>query len=394
MNKGRSLCLGERLLLHIRDGGWHAVSRLHEPLERFFPPHRISKGSREQGPGANGATTESAGEGGASPIAEAIADLRRLGLVAIRSGQGGEEVQATPRRDERFDIDPELEELLPRSPDEVVALEKLVLSEGCRDPLVVWKQRRLLIDGHTRWRLLSLLGWHCEIKEIEFADREAVTTWMWEQHCGRRNLTSEGKSYAHGRAYNAAKQSRGGDRRSKCHAGTSVSRRVADEFAKRYGVGRRTLYRDARFAAALDQLAAVGAPEIRHVVLTQAVRVTRKQVLKLAALPSERQRCLVAKIILNRKPLRLSKADRAGELRLPLPIGKPRAQAQMLEKRLGMEGLERLRHAIAALLRARKEAGNGVSRPRSTNHDAGSAASDGRFSARIAKWGSAGRIAQ
>lgn len=382
---GQILSLGDRLLLHIRGGEWHSVASLQRPLEAFVTVGQARERHEQHDGRRKVLPTDVVREGRALLIADAVADLCRQGLLATRNGQGGEEVQATPQRDQRFDVDPEFENLLPRSPEEVAALEGIILREGCRDPLIVWKQQRLLVDGYTRWRLLSLLGWTFEIKEMDFADREAVTAWMWEQHCGRRNLTPEAKSYAHGRTYNAAKQTRGGDHRAKCHSGTLLSRRAADELAKRYGIGRRTLYREARFAEALDSLVANGAPEIRHIVLSQAVCITRKQVLRLAGLPAETQRGLVAEVIMTRKPPRFPKLDETDEVRLALPLGKPRAQAKILAEKLSLDELQKLLREIKVLVRAPGAEANGVAKHRSTNGRACNRSRDGRFLERIGR---------
>lgn len=385
---GPRLSLSERLLLHIRDGGWHAVGGLREPLERFIPLEHARQRFDRQGLPASTLPTDVVRQGCTLLIADVVADLRRCGLVAARNNSEGEEVRATPRRDQRFDLDPEFKNLLPRSPDEVVALEALILREGCRDHLIVWKGHRLLIDGYTRWRLLSLLGWHCEITELEFADRDAVMAWMWEQHCGRRNLSSEAKSYARGRSYNAARRSQGGDRKSKYHCGTLILRRVADELAKGYGIGRRTLYREAHFAEALDRVVANTTPKIRRIVLSQAVRVTRKQVLRLAGLPAEVQQRLVAEVITSRKPPRFVEPDPAEEVRLSLPLGQPHAQAKALAAKLGPDALHKLLREIKALLRSAKCGGSVAVDHRSTNGHAAGDVRGGRF------WGSIGKIDQ
>jgi hypothetical protein len=133
MAMNRDLSLGERLLLQIRAGGWHAVGGLREPLERFIPLEHARQRFERQGLPASTLPTDVVRQGCTLLIADAIADLRGCGLLAARDRRQGEEVRATPRRDERFDLDPEFENLLPRSPDEVVALEACAPSRNdCR----------------------------------------------------------------------------------------------------------------------------------------------------------------------------------------------------------------------------------------------------------------------
>src|SRR5947209_4836615 len=50
------------------------------------------------------------------------------------------------------DIDPEIASLIPRpSAEERALLEEQILKEkGCRDPIVVWNGRNIVVDGHNR----------------------------------------------------------------------------------------------------------------------------------------------------------------------------------------------------------------------------------------------------
>src|SRR2546422_453400 len=85
-------------------------------------------------------------------LKDTIKLLKRQGLVEVRlrDDDGEEEIKSTPRKDPRFEIDPEFADLLPRAAEEVARLEALLLAEGCRDPVITWKGHGLLVDGHTR----------------------------------------------------------------------------------------------------------------------------------------------------------------------------------------------------------------------------------------------------
>ena len=49
-------------------------------------------------------------------------------------------------------IDPEFKRLLPElSEKEYSVLEESILSEGCRDALVLWGQ--IIVDGHNRYQI-------------------------------------------------------------------------------------------------------------------------------------------------------------------------------------------------------------------------------------------------
>ncbi|MFB8797701.1 MAG: hypothetical protein U7126_26530 [Microcoleus sp.] len=56
-------------------------------------------------------------------------------------------------------IDPDFQTLIPPlSAIEFAALKSSILEEGCRDPLVVWTEEKILIDGHNRYAICSAHG--------------------------------------------------------------------------------------------------------------------------------------------------------------------------------------------------------------------------------------------
>ena len=53
-----------------------------------------------------------------------------------------------------LEVLPELEEyIVPLQKDEYTQLEKNIIKEGCREPLIVWPRTKtkILIDGHNRY---------------------------------------------------------------------------------------------------------------------------------------------------------------------------------------------------------------------------------------------------
>jgi len=277
-------------------------------------------------------------------------------LIALRTAHGVEEICATPHKDRRFELDPEFENLLPRSADEVAQLEARLLRERCLDPLKVWKGHGLLIDGYSPWRPLSLLGWSYEITEIELPDRAAVRDWIWAEHYGRRSYTPETKSYVRGQRYNQAKQQRGGDRRSQRSKGQCVPL-IAQALAHEYQVHPKTIRRDARFARVLDYLAEVCGEAIRKVVLSQSIKISRSMVEHLAKLPQPLMKQKVEEALRSGKRPKLPTPQQPGDwLIVKLPRHNPRGQSEILVKRLGPKAVRYLRHALdTALLAAHKD---------------------------------------
>jgi DNA modification methylase len=81
----------------------------------------------------------------------------------------------------------ELEVLIPPlTSEEFKQLERNILEEGIRDPLVTWNG--ILVDGHNRYRIAQEYDIDFETVEKEFADMNAVKEWMVNNQLGRRNL--------------------------------------------------------------------------------------------------------------------------------------------------------------------------------------------------------------
>lgn len=55
-------------------------------------------------------------------------------------------------------IDPEFQNLIPPpSTEELALLEANLSQEGCLQPLIVWKDHNILLDGHNRYQLCTQL---------------------------------------------------------------------------------------------------------------------------------------------------------------------------------------------------------------------------------------------
>lgn len=90
-------------------------------------------------------------------------------------------------------IDPEFEALIPAlAPDEYDALESSLVSDGCRDALVVWADGETvtLVDGHNRYHLCQKHALPFTTIEHAFDSREDVIVWMVKNQLARRNLAA------------------------------------------------------------------------------------------------------------------------------------------------------------------------------------------------------------
>jgi N6-adenosine-specific RNA methylase IME4 len=87
----------------------------------------------------------------------------------------------------------ELERLIPPlSDEEYKQLERNILEEGIRDPLITWNG--ILIDGHNRYRIAQEHDINYETLEKEFENINRVKEWMINNQFGRRNLSNYQRS--------------------------------------------------------------------------------------------------------------------------------------------------------------------------------------------------------
>ena len=91
--------------------------------------------------------------------------------------------------EEKFGIDPELNEVLPElSEEDYTALEKSLLSDGYKGaPIMVWGD--VIVDGHNRYEICNKHHIPYEVKKIDFENKEEAIRWMVRQQLGRRNLS-------------------------------------------------------------------------------------------------------------------------------------------------------------------------------------------------------------
>jgi hypothetical protein len=70
--------------------------------------------------------------------------------------------------------------IIPLSKEELGLLEKSILTEGCRDALIVWVHdgREILVDGHNRYRICSAHNIPFKVHRMHFNNEEAVRIWM------------------------------------------------------------------------------------------------------------------------------------------------------------------------------------------------------------------------
>ena len=157
-----------------------------------------------------------------------------------------------------FVIDPEIESLLnPLTTEEWSKLEASIAKEGCRDSGVVAVLPdgvRILADGRNRGKICADFDIEFPTKEIAFPDRESLILWVINNQLGRRNLTEERKAYYRGKEYLETRKNIGKPKLAHSEPITNDEGSTAENVAKKHGVSRETVKRDAEFTAAVDSM--------------------------------------------------------------------------------------------------------------------------------------------
>ena len=91
-----------------------------------------------------------------------------------------------------LEINQEFQELIPAlSKPEQDALTESLSTEGCRQPITVWKGKNIIVDGHNRYGICTMFNIPFATEEIEFEDENEVKIWMINNQFARRNLSIE-----------------------------------------------------------------------------------------------------------------------------------------------------------------------------------------------------------
>ena len=180
-----------------------------------------------------------------------------------------------------------------------MALEQSIQAEGCLDPLLVWKDRGVVLDGHTRRDLCIEHKKQVKVREIELPDEKAAVEYILRIQRQRRNLTREAMSYFRGAEYNAVKQRRGGRRPAREAKARFVPLpTTAVRLAEKYGVSDKTIKRDAIFAQVMDKIVAdYGDPEVKRKLPGADVKLTQATARLLLRTPAEDRKAVVDRLI-------------------------------------------------------------------------------------------------
>ena len=250
-------------------------------------------------------------------------------------------------------IDKGLAALIPAlSKDELAHLERSLLSQGCRDPLIVWKGKNILLDGHNRLTICRQHNIPFKVEALEFPNREAAEAFIVKNQLGRRNLSPEAASYLRGKRYLVEKQAHGGSR-SKAKSTDQTDRlETAQRLAEEYKVGEATIRRDGKFATAVDSIAENCCEKAKQAVLARDAGISRGTVVRLAKLKPKEQQKAVQELLEKGKLPRRARARKRSTITLPT---EPKSLAEKLFQGLGAKDSSEVLEALAKLLEGQQK---------------------------------------
>ena len=170
----------------------------------------------------------------------------------------------------RIRVDRELARLVPpHTPEQLRALEAGLVAEGCcRDPLVVWAGRGILLSGHDRYAICRRRGLSYRVTEVDLPGRHAALRWVIaDQQRSRRDLSPIAEGFLRGMRVlveaDAALQGGLTDRRRRAggwleglsFARGTVGRLASQRLAREYGVDEPQMRADAKLAEAVEVIA-------------------------------------------------------------------------------------------------------------------------------------------
>lgn len=243
-----------------------------------------------------------------------------------------------------FRIDPEFQDKIPPIGDEEYALlrEDILETGEVREPLIVWKEENILVDGHNRWKVIQeqpTIKW--TTRQMSFPDKWAAFEWMYKNQLGRRNLTDEQRTYLMGKRYEARKNTeafKGNQYTNKSGDGQNVHHQTKKEIksgtagviGKDYGVDSKTVRRAEKFAHGVDVLREVN-PAAADKVLNGKTKIPKSAVAEIARMEQKEVEA-AADAILSDMAVSVKKPDPPKpEQPKKKPVGRPTEYREMRE---------------------------------------------------------------
>lgn len=203
-------------------------------------------------------------------------------------------------------IDEEFRALIrPLTSEEYRLLEENILRDGCREPLIIWKDT--ILDGHNRYKICKRWDLPFKTTELQVSCREEAMSWICANQLGRRNLSEEMRRYLIGKRYEMEKQIQRNNNRPiwepiKKPDGTELSAQelydagghlkhytvrmknpTAERIGSEYHISHGTVEKYGRYSRAVDTISDVS-PELAPQILNGTLKVSQDNLIALSKL--------------------------------------------------------------------------------------------------------------
>lgn len=211
-------------------------------------------------------------------------------------------------------IEPQFKNLIrPLQRKEYLQLEQNILSEGCRDPIILWNG--VIVDGHNRYEICMRHQIPFAVIEMDFACKAEAIAWICANQLGRRNISEETRKFLIGKQFEAEKlagaiknpngnnqysayietvdiDSQGRDKE------THSRSKTAERIAKNNHISKGTVEKYAIYARALEALAEKDAGIVPR-ILSGQYKIAHKNVVELSKLTPQEIRKVEQRIKKN-----------------------------------------------------------------------------------------------
>lgn len=163
--------------------------------------------------------------------------------------------------------------------DELKQLEENILKEGLREPIVLWKDHNIIIDGHHRYEICKKHKIKGKVKYMEFNTKEDVLEWVDKNQYGRRNLTDKQRDLLLGRIYKEKKiKGFKGD----IQLGQNVPiERTSEKISNEFNINEKTVRRAEKFNDSMEEIKRVMGNDIFDKVLNDEIKLNKNEITEL-----------------------------------------------------------------------------------------------------------------
>lgn len=185
----------------------------------------------------------------------------------------------------RLIIDSRIKSLiLPLSDKEYKDLEKSIVEDGCRTPIVIW--RGIIVDGHNRYEICTrrMIPFCVNVKKFNSFD-EALA-WVCAKQLERRNITEEMRKYLIGKQSDSEKNVY--NLRNVSESSHPETRRQSNsQIARDNHIARSSVEKYAIYARAIDIIRKKN-KELAYKILSGEYKLSQASVVSLSKLSDER----------------------------------------------------------------------------------------------------------